>query len=463
MLTDGPARAAGRPVAMLMLFLSLCLLFLTLLSREGANSWTAAPRIETFISRSIERVFAERHTECRRSDGWVRAAVGGATRAILADVPNHPHIAALPLKGQIAVTVSPLLPKVTTDITDIVLLDMAVRDVDMYECRTPLDYLRFMPRILPDSGTIMLIGLNITAELQVDESGMFGIMAHRGRALAKAAGDMSLTLSYTGFNETRVTGCEGHFDTAISWPDDAVGYSGAHVRTSPPPPPPPRPFDAYGEEEEWTVKETVSMTEHHGMHGGDRDTMINLGIPLAKVLCHGLAAVMENPLANVMEISISGTQDKEIPSLNAAGASYHDLLGKIMRDDDHDSQYEFEGLVPMLNTALDSVMPSLRDEFQRQHKEMLRRIALAREFRDSVVKHAADVGPCDQNVRWLLQHGVDFFANVDVGCSPPPHTPPPQPPTPPPVPPTPPPLPHPPAPPSPPPWYDKDGDGIPFW
>jgi hypothetical protein len=294
---------------------------------------------------------------------------------------------------------------------------------------------------------------------------------------------MNLTLDYRGFNDTRIVECDGAFDTAISWPDETAAFVGSHFRTSPPPaaPPPPPPIEGSDQvQEQWTeqaVAASRTMVDYYGRNGGDQDTMIKLSLPLAKVVCYGLTAVMEHPLAQAVEISVQGTEDREIPTVGARGlskASYHELLGKLMRDTDQDARYEFDGFVPLLNTALDSVMPKLRAAFQAQHEMMLRRVARARAMRDRTIKQAAEAGPCSEGIRWVLQHGVDLFADVDLGCSPPPPNLPPAPPLPPP---SPPPLPPPPPPPPPPPhlppppnppslpvapaWYERMAMGFP--
>lgn len=161
-------------------------------------------------------IFDKREASCRRPDFFFRSAVGTAVKKIVRSVPETPHLAALPLELHLEVTVSRFLPVVTTDVTDIVLLELAVRDVDLEECRSPLSVLDFVPRVLPDSGTIMLKGMNVTAELQVVESGMFGIAGHSGRAIAKANGDLNLTISMDGFNDTTVTACGGAFETVCA-------------------------------------------------------------------------------------------------------------------------------------------------------------------------------------------------------------------------------------------------------
>lgn len=255
-------------------------------SRDGGA------HIETFVGGLLQ----DREKECRRSDWWFRGPVDAMARAVVADVPNHPHISAMPFNLKLATTVSPFLPKVYTDVTEIVLLETSVREVDLHECRTPLDYLKFMPRLMPDSGTIELKGLEVIGECHLDTSGMFYIGKHRGKALARTFGNLSLTIEFDGFNRSHVTDCTGQFDTSISWPDDAAAFKGKHVYATPPPSPPPAQRRSwysrwFGGEEGPKARGLPSEPEPEPEPAGwsleeSRDELIDLGIPLAKATLH---------------------------------------------------------------------------------------------------------------------------------------------------------------------------------
>lgn len=155
-------------------------------------------------------------------------------------------------------------------------------------------------------------------------------------------------------------------------------------------------------------------------------SFIDLGLPLAKVLCYGLAAVAENPLAQSMDLNLRANEnakvdiDAPIVGDHSFGASnaLDNLLSK--KGDDTDL-YEFQGLVPMINDGVNMVMPNLRGDFQRQHDEMLAHIEEARVWRDQTLTDAGKAAPCHQSVRWVMQNLLDIFASeASIACSPPP-------------------------------------------
>ena len=102
-------------------------------SRDGGA------HIETFVGGLLQ----DREKECRRSDWWFRGPVDAMARAVVADVPNHPHISAMPFNLKLATTVSPFLPKVYTDVTEIAVVQLRGRK-EWLHCREKAEVAPFL-------------------------------------------------------------------------------------------------------------------------------------------------------------------------------------------------------------------------------------------------------------------------------------------------------------------------------